>query len=53
MAPDTVGERQANDGGFHNQRWVAIDDHNQQPYREMQLLFDQGTAQQRQFKAWE
>ena len=28
MAPDRVGERQANDGGFHYQQSVAIDDHN-------------------------
>ena len=53
MDPDREGERQANDGGFHYQQSVAIDGHNQQPYHEMHLLFDQGTAQQRQFKAWE
>ena len=34
MDPDRVGERQANDGGFHYQQSVAIDDHNRQPYHE-------------------
>ena len=48
MDPDRVGERQANDGGFHYQQSVAIDDHNRQPYHEMHLLFDQAISQQRQ-----
>ena len=48
MDPDRVGERQANDGGFHYQQSVAIDDHNRQPYHEMQLPFDQGIAHQGQ-----
>ena len=48
MDPDRVGERQANDGGFHYQQSVAMDDHNRQPYHEMHLLFDQAISQQRQ-----
>ena len=48
MDPDRVGERQANDGGFHYQQSVAMDDHNRQPYHEMHLLFDQDISQQRQ-----
>ena len=48
MDSDRVGERQANDGGFHYQQSVAIDDHNRQPYHEMHLLFDQAISQQRQ-----
>ena len=48
MDPDRVGERQANDGGFHYQQSVALDDHNRQPYHEMHLLFDQAISQQRQ-----
>ena len=48
MDPDRVGERQANDGGFHYQQSVAIEDHNWQPYHELQLPFDQAISQQRQ-----
>ena len=48
MDPDRVGERQANDGGFHYQQSVAIEDHNREPYHEMHLLFDQAISQQRQ-----
>ena len=48
MDPDRAGERQANDGGFHYQQSVAIEDHNRQPYHEMHLLFDQAISQQRQ-----
>ena len=48
MDPIRVGERQANDGGFHYQQSVAIEDHNRQPYHEMQLPFDQAIAHQGQ-----
>jgi len=47
MDPDRVGERQANDGGFHYQQSVAIQDHNRHLYH-VNFLFDQGIAQQRQ-----
>ena len=48
MDPLRVGERQANDGDFHYQQSVAIEDHNWQPYHEMQLPFDQAIAHQGQ-----
>ena len=46
MDPDRVGERQATDGGFHYQQSVAIENHNCQPYHEMQLPSDQAIAHQ-------